>query len=195
MIIILYEQAKWFCSIEDCLLENHYAVFKLTCLPLEGWFTPDKQFILTYHYSKRLWSKVPVLFQLSSVHSVQSLNRVWIFRPQGLQHTSPPCASPTPEVHPNSRPSSRWCHPAISSSVVLFSVCPQFLSASESFPMSQLFSWGGQSIGVSALASVFPKNTQGRSPLEWTSWISMQSKGLTRVFSDTAFQKYQFFGA
>ena len=89
---------------------------------------------------------------------------------------------------------SRWCHPAISSSVVPFSSCPQSLPASESFPMSQLFTWGGQSIEVSALASVLPMNTQGWSPLEWTGWISLQSKGLSRVFSSTTVQKHQFFG-
>ena len=89
----------------------------------------------------------------------------------------------------------RWCHPAISSSVVPFSSCPQSLSASGSFPMSQLFAWGGQSIGVSALASVLPMNTQDSSPLEWTGWISLQSKGVSRVFSNTTVQKHQFFGA
>ena len=93
-------------------------------------------------------------------------------RPYGLQHARPPCPSPTPGVHPNSCPSSRWCHPAISSSVIPFSSCPQSLPASEPFPMSQLFTWGGQSTGVSALASVLPKNTQDWSPLEWTGWIS-----------------------
>ena len=97
-------------------------------------------------------------------------------RPHELQHARPPCPSPTPGVHPNSCPSSRWCHPAISSSVVPFSSCPQSLPASESFPMSQLFTWGGQSTGVSALASFLPKNTQDWSPLEWTGWISLQSK-------------------
>ena len=90
---------------------------------------------------------------------------------------------------------SRWCHPAISSSVVPFSSCPQSLPASESFPMSQLFAWGGQSTGVSALASVLPKNTQDWAPLEWTGWISLQSKGLSRVFSNTTVQKHQFFSA
>ena len=110
-----------------------------------------------------------------------------------LQHARPPCPSPTPGVHSNSCPSSQWCHPAISSSVVPFSSCPQFLPASESFPMSQLFMWGGQSIGVSALASVLPMNTQDWSPLEWTGWISLQSKGLSRVFSNTTVQKHQFF--
>ena len=95
----------------------------------------------------------------------------------------------------DSRSSSRWYHPPISSSVVPFSSCPQSLPASESFPMSQLFTWGGKSTGVSALASLFPKNTQDWSPLEWTGWISLQSKGLSRVFSNTTVQKHQFFGA
>ena len=115
-------------------------------------------------------------------------------QPHELQHSRPPCPSPTPRVHSNSRPSSRWCHPAISSSVVPFSSCPQSLPASESFPMSQLFTWGGQSTGVSALASFLPKNTQDWSPLEWTGWISLQSKGLSQVFSNTTVQKHQFFG-
>ena len=95
----------------------------------------------------------------------------------------------------NSCPSSQWCHPAISSSVIPFSSCPESLPASESFPVSQLFAWGGQSIGVSALASVLPKNTQDWSPSEWTGWISLQSKGLSRVFSNTTVQKHQFFNA
>ena len=106
-------------------------------------------------------------------------------RPHELQHARPPCPSPTPRVHPNSCPSNLWCHSAISSSVVPFSSCPQSLTASESFPMSQLFAWGEQSIGVSALAAVLPKNTQDWSPSEWTGWISLQSKGLSRVFSST----------
>ena len=109
-------------------------------------------------------------------------------------HARPPCPSPTQGVHPNSCPSSRWCHSAISSSVVSFSSCPQFLPASGSFPMSQLFAWGGQSTGVSALASVLPKNTQDWYPLEWTGWISLQFKGLSRVFPNTTVQKHQFFG-
>ena len=116
-------------------------------------------------------------------------------QPHELQHARPPCSSPTPRVHPNSRPSSQWCHPAISSSAVPFSSCPQFLPASGSFRMSQLFAWGGQSIGVSASASVLPMNTQDWSPLEWTGWISFQSKGLSRVFSNTTVQKHQFFSA
>ena len=116
-------------------------------------------------------------------------------RPHESQHTRPPCPSPTPRVHSDSCPSSQWCHPAISSSVVPFSSCPQSLPASESFPMSQLFTWGGQSTGVSALASFLPKKSQGWSPSEWTDWISLQSKGLSRVFSNTTVQKHQFFGA
>ena len=105
-------------------------------------------------------------------------------------HARPPCPSPTPGVHPDSHSLSQWCHPAISS----FSSCPQSLPASESFPMSQLFAWGGQSTGVSALASLLPKTSQGWSPSEWTGWISLQSKGLSRVFSNTTVQKHQFFG-
>ena len=114
-------------------------------------------------------------------------------RPHESHHARPPCPSPPPGVHSNSHPSRQWCLPAISSSVVPFSACPQSLPASESFPMSQLFSWGGQSTRVSALASFLPKKSQGWSS-EWTGWISLQSKGLSRVFSNTTVQKHQFFG-
>ena len=131
-----------------------------------------------------------VITQLSSVaHSCLTL-----CDPMDLQHARPPCPSPTPRVHSNSCPLSQWCHPAISSSVIPFSSCPQSLPASGSFPLSQLFSWGGQSIGVSASASVLPMNTQDWSPSEWTGWVSLQSKGLSRVFSNTTVQKHQFFG-
>ena len=116
-------------------------------------------------------------------------------QPHESQHARPPCPSPTPGVHPNPCPLSRWCHPAISSSVIPFSSCPQSLPASGSFPMSQLFTSGGQSIGVSASASVLPVNTQDLSASGWTGWISLQSKGLSRVFSNTTVQKHQFFGA
>ena len=112
-----------------------------------------------------------------------------------LQHARPPCPSPTPRVYPNPRPSSQWYHPTISSSVVLFSSCPKSLPASGSFPLSQLFTWGGQRIGVSASASVLPMNTQDWSPLGWISWISLQPKGLSRVFSNTTVLKHQFFSA
>ena len=114
-------------------------------------------------------------------------------RPRELHHARPRCPSPSPGVHSNSPPSRRWCHPAISSSVIPFSSCPQSLPASESFPMSQLFTWGGQNTGVSALPSFLPKNNQGWSPSQWTGWISLQSKGLSRVFSNTTVQKHQFF--
>ena len=131
--------------------------------------------------------------------SVQLLSRVQLiansWRSHELQHARPPCPSPTPGVYSNSCPSSRWCHPNISSSVIPFSSYPQSLPASGFFPMSQLFAWGSQSIGVSASASVLPMNTQDWSPLGWTDWISLQSKGLSRVFSNTIVQKHQFFDA
>ena len=115
--------------------------------------------------------------------------------PHEPQHTRPPCPSPTPGAYPNSCPLSQWCHPTISPSVIPFSSCHQSFPASESFPMSQLFASGGQSIGISASASVLPMNTQDWSALRWTGWISLQSKGLSRVFSNTTVQKHQFFGA
>ena len=111
-------------------------------------------------------------------------------RPRESQHARTPCPSPSPGVHSDSRPLSPWCQPAISSWVVPFSSCPQSLLASESFPMSQLFTWGGQSTGPSALASFLLKKSQGWSPSEWTGCISLQSKGLSRVFSNTTFQKH-----
>ena len=131
--------------------------------------------------------------EISSVHFSRSVVSDSL-RPHESQHARPPCPSPSPGVHSDSRPSSPWCNPAISSSVIPFSSCPQSLPASESFPMSKLFAWGGQSTGVSALASFLPKKSQGWSPSEWTDWISLQSKGLSRVFSNTTVQKHQFFG-
>ena len=116
-------------------------------------------------------------------------------RPHESQHTRPSCPSPTPGVYSNPCPLSRWCHPAISSSVVPFSSCSQSLPASGSFPVSQLFAWSDQTTGVSASASVLPINTQDWSPLGRTGWISSQSKGLSRVFSNTTVQKHQFIGA
>ena len=113
--------------------------------------------------------------------------------PHELQHIRSPCPSPAPRVHPNPCPLSQWCHPTISSSVVPFSSCPQSFPASGSFQMNQLFTSGGQSTGVSASASVLPMNTQDWSPLGWTGWISLQSKGLSRVFSNTTVQKHHFF--
>ena len=140
---------------------------------------------------------ISVFMNLTAFSSVQFSHSVvsdslWPHEPQ---HARPPGPSPTPGVYSNSCPSSRWCHPAISSSVIPFSSCPQSLPASGSFQMSQLFAWRGQSIGLSALAFVLPKNTQDWSPLGWTGWISLQPKGLSRVFSNTTVQKHQFFGA
>ena len=115
--------------------------------------------------------------------------------PHESHHSRPPCPSPTPRVHPNSCPLSRWCHPTISSSVVPFSSCPQSFPVSGSFAINWLFISVGQSTGVLASASFLPKKAQGWSPLGWTGWISLQSKGLSRVFSNTTVQKHQFFDA
>ena len=122
-------------------------------------------------------------------HSAMSAS-LW---PHESQHAWPPCPSPTPGVYSNSCPLSQWCHPTISSSVIPFSSCPHSLPASGSFPVSQLFAWGGRSIGVSASASVLPMYSQEWSPLGWTGRISLQSKGPSRVFSNTTVQKHQFF--
>ena len=130
------------------------------------------------------------MFQFSSV--TQSCPTL---QPHESQHARPPCPSPTPRVYPNLCPLSQWCHPAISSSVIPFSSCPQSFPALESFQMSQLFAWGGQSTRVSASTSVLPMNTQDWSSLGWTGWIFLQSKGLSRVFSNTTVQKHQFFSA
>ena len=150
--------------------------------------------IKNYHYYFKSWLFLTASTILSSVQFSCSVvsDSLW---PHELQHARAPCPSPTPGVHSNSCPSSQWCHPDISSSGAPFSSCPQSIPASESFPMSQLFTWGGQSTEVSALASFLPKNTQDWSPLERTDWISLQSKGLSRVFSNTTVQKHQFFGA
>ena len=127
--------------------------------------------------------------------SVQSLSHVWLFATPWIAACQASLSIATPGVHSNSCPSSRWCHPAISSSVVSFFSCPQSLPASGSFPMSQLFTSNGQGIGVSASASVLPMNTQDWSSLGWTAWVSLQSKRLSRVFSNTTVQKHPFFSA
>ena len=117
------------------------------------------------------------------------------FWPHGLQHARIPCPSPTPRAYSNSSPSSWWCHPTISFSVVPFSSHLKSFPESGSFQMSKFFAWNGQSIGVSTSGSVFPMNIQDWFPLGWTGWISLQSKGLSRVFSNTTVQKHQFFSA
>ena len=148
-------------------------------------------------WEKRLFIEICWSWSLGSIQLVQFSRSVMSdsSQPHEVQRTRPPSPSPTLGVHSKSCPSSWWCNPAISSSVVPFSFCPQFLPASGSFPMSQLFAWGGQSTGVSASASVLPMNTQDWSPSEWTGWIPLQSKGLSRVLSNTTVQKHQFFGA
>ena len=139
---------------------------------------------LTVHYLKKY-------IQFSSVHSVMS-DSLW---PHGLQHARPPCPSPTPRVCPNSCPLSQWCHPVISSSVVPFSSRLQSFPASGYFLVSQFFVSGVQSIRVSPSASILPMNIQDCFPLGWTGWISLQSKGISRVFSNTTVQKHQLFHA
>ena len=142
-----------------------------------------------------------LLGQLPSNHqcfsSVQFSSSVMSdsLQPHGLQHARPPCPSPPARVYSNSCPLSRWCHPTISSSVIPFSSCLQSFPASGSFPMSQFFASGSQSTGASASTSVLPMNIQDWFPLGWTGWISLLSKGLSRVFSNTTVQKHQFFGA
>ena len=167
---------------------------------MSRWYISRKgsyQLWLTFMSSSSI-SSVPCLGHMAKVkgssiqlsHSVMS-SSLW---PNGLQHTRLLCPSPTPRACSNSCPSSWWCHPTISSSVVPFSSCLQSFPASGSFPMSQFFTSGGQNIGVSASVSVLPMNIQDWFTLGWTGWISLQSKGLSRVFSNTTVQKHQFFG-
>ena len=156
------------------------------------WHTPPRETLPTLagnFVSISCGIAAPFLWVFSSVqfsHSFVSNS----LQPHGLQHARPPCPSPTPRVYSNSCPSSWWCHPTISSSVVPFSSCLQSFPESGSFQMSQQFTIGGQSIGVSASASVLPVNIQDWFPLGWTDWISLQSKGLSRVFSNTTVQKH-----
>ena len=135
------------------------------------------------------------MFSDQGISSVQSLSHVWLFATPWTAACQASLSIPTPRVHPNPSPLNRWCHPTISSSVVPFSSHLQSFPASGSFPMSQFFPSDGQNFGVSASASVLPMNTQDRSPLGWTGWISLQSKGLSSVFSNATVQKHQFFGA
>ena len=135
------------------------------------------------------------LFMLKCIHVFIQFSRSVVsysLQPHEPQHTGPPCPSPTPGVHPNPCPLNWWYYPTISSSVVPFSSCPQSFPALRSFQLSQLFASGGQNIGVSASTSVLPMNTQDWSPLGWTGWMSLQSKGLSRIFSNTTVQKHQF---
>ena len=153
----------------------------------------NKSFSLGFSEEGTIWFKKRCQ-QHSSVQFSRSVMSDSL-RPHEPQHARPSCPSLTPRVHPNPCPLSWWCHPTISSSIVPFSSCPQSFPASGSFPMSQLFASGGQRIGVSASTTVPPMNTQDWSPLGWTGWTSLQSKGLSRVFSNTTVQKHQFFSA
>ena len=191
--IISGETSFFISDLLESIKTTKYLKFKLSaCQPLwKGivFFYKVNQLFATLKITQNFWNFHISLVEFSCSVVSESL------RPHELQHAKPPYPSPIPGVHSNSRPSSRWCQPAISSSVIPFSSCPQSLPASESFPVSQLFAWGGQSTGVSALASFLPKNTQDWSPLEWTGWISLQFKGLSRVFSNITVQKHQFFSA
>ena len=139
-----------------------------------------------------LW--IETIYPISQFSSVQSLSCVWLFATPWIPKRQASLSITNSRSLLKLMPIELWCHRAISSSVVPFSSCPQSLPASPSFLMSQLFAWGGQSIGVSARASVLPVNTQDWSPLGWTGWIALQSKGLSRVFSNATVQKHQFFG-
>ena len=176
----------WLALFSDAKSKSCNTTFQLqrSSLTFSLWFLS-----ILYELYKHLYNAYSV--QFSSVTQpcptlCKSMNH---------QHTRPPCPSPTLEVYPDLCPLSRWCHLTISSSVIPFSSCPQSFPASQSFQMSQLFASGGQNIGISALTSVLPMNTQDWSPLGWTGWISLQSKGLSRVVSNTTVQKHQFFCA
>ena len=158
---------------------------------IKGQRSTDQEFFIHQSFlstrtTDKLISQVLATYHRYMLQSVQFSHSVvpGSLRPHGSQHARPPCPSPTPGVYSDSCSLSRWCHPTISSSVVPFSSCPQSVPAAGTFPMSQLFPWGGQRIGVSASTSVLPMNTQDWSPSGWTGWISLQSKGLSRVVSN-----------
>ena len=155
------------------------------------WCQPSEiDFGLPKYINKHMWLYATTMVNLVQFSCSVMSDSLW---PHGPQHARPPCPSSTPRVYSNSSPLSWWCHPTILSSVVPFSSCLQSFSASGSFQMSQLFASGGQSIEISTSTSVFPMNTQDWLPLGWTGWISLLSKGLSRVFSNTTGQKHQFF--
>ena len=174
---------KW---IKHCVISTHINSKKES---VNKYFLPVRHLLVIRHREKKL-----IIIIINSVQFTRSVvpDSLLLHEPQ---HNKPPCLSPIPGVHPNPCPLSRWCHPTISSCVVPFSSCPQSFPASGSFQMSQLFASGGQSIGVSASASVLPMNIQDWSPLGRTGWICFQCRELSRVFSNTTVQKHRFFGA
>ena len=175
------QQILWLCPLLLPKSQPTYIAWTVPVLPLNCLFVYILSLLIVY-------------FQLSSVQfSCSVVSDSW--RPHESQHARPPCPSPTPGVHSDSRPSSQWCHPAISSSVVPFSSCLHSFLASRFFPMSQLFASGGQRIGASASASILPINIQAGCPLGWAGLISLLSKGCSRVFSSITVWKHQFFGA
>ena len=160
------------------------------------WFIPESQHFCIWKFILRKYLSCLQRFRFKDI-SVQFSRLVlshylW---PNGWQYARPPCTLPTPRIYSNSCPLSSWCHPIISTSVIHFSSCLQSFPESVYFQMSQFFASGGQSIKVSASASVLPKNIQDWFPLGWTGWISLQSKGRSRVFSNTTVQKHQFLSA
>ena len=177
------------------LLDLLQAVFPLT-LPLTNALVKSPQDLhvtrLIYQFLMKPMETVADFIFSSVQYSCSVVSGSLL--PHELQHGRPPCPSPTPRVYPNSCPMSRWCHPAISSSVIPCSSCLQSFPALGSSPVSQFFASGGQSIRVSAPASVFPMSIQDWFPLEWTCWNFLQSKGLSRIFFNTTVQKHQFFG-
>ena len=175
------------CVIQQLLISYLFYIWYCICLNATLSICP-------HSFPPRLQNLFLMSLYLFSLVQVSRSLVSDFLQPHESQHARPPCPSPAPWAHPKPCPSTRWCHPAISSSVVPFSSCPQSLPASGSFPMSQLFASGGQSTRISALASVLPMNTQDWSPLGWTGWIFLQSKGLSRVFSNTTVQKHQSFG-
>ena len=181
-LIYFYFFLFWLNDWHHFIFQITYAFFCIICSAVYS-------FQCVFHFSYNISQLWLIVFYIcfSSVQFSHSFisDSLW---PYESQYARLLCPSSTFEIDSNSRPLSQWCHPAISSSVIPFSSCPQSLPASESFTMSQLFAWGGQSTGVSALASFLPKKSQDRSPLDWTGWISLQSKGLTRVFSNTTVQ-------
>ena len=179
-------------SLAFSMIHRLLGIWSLVPLPFlnPAWTSRSLRFTCCWSLAWRILS-ITLLACVQFSHSVVSDS----LGPHEPQHAKLPCPSPTPGVHANPCPLSHWCHPIISSSVVPYSSCPQSFPASGSFPMSQLFARGSQSIGVLASISVLPMNTQDWSPLGWTSWISLQSKGLSRVFSNTTVQKHQVFGA